>query len=186
MAERDAREDQRPEVVKLSYRKAGAWLRRRAENIAAGLLAVMFLAFMVQIVFRYLFNFPIGWTSELSVITWLWLVLWGAAFVVKESEEIRFDLIHGAAGRRTRIVMGIIIGISIVILYGASLPAAFNYVSFMKVEKTSYLKIRFDHLFSIYVIFAVAVIVRYLWILSHLLRGREPEPLDSTAAGSGL
>jgi len=66
----------------------------------------MFLAFIVQIVFRYLFSFPIGWTSELSVITWLWLVLWGAAFVVKESEEIRFDLVYGAAGRRTRRAMG--------------------------------------------------------------------------------
>ena len=31
----------------------------------------MFVAFIVQIVFRYFFNFPIGWTSELSVVTWL-------------------------------------------------------------------------------------------------------------------
>jgi len=169
-----------------SIEKAGAWLRRRAENFAAALLAVMFVAFIVQIVFRYFFNFPIGWTSELTVITWLWLVLWGAAFVVKESEEIRFDLIHGAAGRRVRLVMGIIIGISIVILYAASLPAAVSYVSFMKVEKTSYLKIRFDYLYSIYVIFAVAVIVRYLWILSRLLRGKDPDALDSTTPGSGL
>jgi TRAP-type C4-dicarboxylate transport system permease small subunit len=167
-------------------RALGAWLHRRAENIAAGLLAVMFVAFMVQIVFRYVFNFPIGWTSELSVITWLWLVLWGAAFVVKESEEIRFDLIYGSAGRRTRLVMGIIIGISIVVLYAASLPATISYVSFMKVEKTSYLKIRFDYLYSIYVLFAVAVIVRYLWILSHLLRGKGPEALDSTTVSSGL
>jgi TRAP-type C4-dicarboxylate transport system permease small subunit len=166
--------------------KAGAWLRRRAENVAAALLAVMFAAFIVQIVFRYVFNFPIGWTSELSVITWLWLVLWGAAFVVKESEEIRFDLIHGAAGRRTRLVIGIITGVSIVALYAASLPATVSYVSFMKVEKTSYLKIRFDYLFSIYVLFAVAVIVRYLWILSHLLRGKDPEALDSTTVSSGL
>src|SRR5258707_4989392 len=123
------------------FGKAGAWLRRRAENVAAALLGAMFAAFMVQIVFRYFFNFPIGWTSELSVITWLWLVLWGAAFVVKESEEIRFDLVYGAAGRRARRVMGIITGLSIVILYAAALPATVKYVSFMKVEKTSYLKI---------------------------------------------
>ena len=172
--------------MKQFIRKAAAWLRLRAENVAAGLLAVMFVAFMVQIVFRYLFNFPVGWTSELSVITWLWLVLWGAAFVVKESEEIRFDLVYGAAGPRARRVMGIITGLSIVILYVLSLPATVKYVSFMKVEKTSYLKIRFDWLFAIYVIFAVAVIVRYLWILSHLLRGKDPEALDSTTVSSGL
>src|SRR3979490_811476 len=94
------------------FGKAGAWLQRRAENVAAGLLAVMFVAFMVQIVFRYFFNFPIGWTSELSVIAWLWLVLWGAAFVVKESEEIRFDLVYGAAGPRTRRATRILTGTS--------------------------------------------------------------------------
>ena len=170
----------------MSLQTVGAWLRRRAENIAAGLLAVMFVAFIVQIFFRYFLNFPIGWTSELSVITWLWLVLWGAAFVVKETEEIRIDLISGAVGPRTRRAMGIITGLSIVILYALSLPATYKYVSFMKVEKTSYLKIPFDWLFSIYVFFLVAVIVRYLWILSHLLRGKDPEALDLTKVSSGL
>lgn len=164
----------------------GAWLRRRAENVAAAMLAVMFAAFIVQIVFRYLFDLPTGWSSELAVILWLWLVLWGAAFVVKESEAIRFDLLSGKAGRRTRIAMGIVTAAAVVILYGASLPATFSYVTFMKVEKTSYLKIRFDWLFSIYLLFAIAIIVRYLRILSHLLRGREPDEDDRTKASSGL
>jgi C4-dicarboxylate transporter, DctQ subunit len=135
----------------------------------------MFGAFVVQIVFRYFFNFPIGWTSELTVILWLWLVLWGAAFVVRESEEIRFDLLSGAAGRRVRIGMGIVAATALVILYAASLPATYQYVSFMKVEKTAYLKIRFDWLFSIYLVFVLAVLARYLWILSRLVRGNEPE-----------
>ena len=182
MAEGPAREDQRAEVM----HAAAAWLRRRAEDIAAGLLAVMFVAFIVQIVFRYFLNFPIGWTSELSVIAWLWLVLWGAAFVVRESEEIRFDIVYGSAGPQTRRVMGIITGISIVVLYALSLPASVRYVSFMKVEKTSYLKIPFDWLFSIYLLFLVAVIVRYLWILWHLFRGEDPESLDVTKLNSGL
>ena len=168
------------------FQKAAGWLRRRAENVATGLLAVMFVAFMVQIVFRYFFSFPIGWTSELSVVTWLWLVLWGAAFVVKESEEIRFDLISAAAGPRTRRIMGIVTAISIVALYAASLPATIKYVSFMKVESTSYLKIRFDWLFSIYVVFIIAIVVRYLWILARLLRGKDPADPDLTKVSSGL
>jgi C4-dicarboxylate transporter DctQ subunit len=164
----------------------GAWLRRRAENIAAGMLAVMFLAFIIQIVFRYAFNFPIGWTSELTVVMWLWLVLWGSAFVLKESEEIRFDLVYGAVGRRTRIAMAIVFALAIVILYGASLKASFDYVSFMKVERSSYLKIRLDWLYSIYLIFLVAVIARYLWLLWQLLRGKDPEAPDLTKVSSGL
>jgi C4-dicarboxylate transporter, DctQ subunit len=167
-------------------RAVGAWLRRRAENVAAAMIGVMFVAFIIQIVFRYLFNFPIGWTSELTVIMWLWLVLWGAAFVVRESDEIRFDLLSGAMGKRTRIAMGIITAVALVVLYAASFPATWKYVTFMKVERTAYLGIRFDWLFSIYLAFAVAVIVRYVWILSHLLRGEEPEQVDLTKSSSGL
>jgi TRAP-type C4-dicarboxylate transport system permease small subunit len=166
--------------------RVAGWLRRRAENVAVAMLGVLFVAFIIQIVFRYFFNFPIGWTSELTVIMWLWLVLWGAAFVVKESEEIRIDLISGSVGRRMRIALGIVAALAALILYGASLPATWSYVTFMKVESTAYLKIRFDWLFSIYLVFAVAVIVRYLWILWHLLRGREVDQADPGKVSSGL
>lgn len=157
-----------------SLRRAVQRLHRAAEAVAAALLAVIFVAFVVQIVFRYVFNWPVGWTSELSVVAWLWLVLWGAAFVLKDSDEIRFDLVANSAGPRARRVIGVVVALAIVVLYGASLPAAVSYVSFMKVESSSYLKIRFDGLYSIYLVFAVAVIVRYLWILVRLLRGRDP------------
>lgn len=167
-------------------RGIASWLRRRAENVAAAMLAVMFAAFVLQIVFRYFFNFPIGWTSELTVVMWLWLVLWGAAFVLKESEEIRFDLLSASVGRRARIVMGIIAGVALVVLYGASLPAAYDYVTFMKVERASYLRIRMDWLFSIYLVFVVAVLARYLWILSRLVRGKEPAGANPDEVSSGL
>jgi TRAP-type C4-dicarboxylate transport system permease small subunit len=163
-----------------------AWLRRRAENVIAVLLAIMFAAFIAQIVFRYFFNLPTGWMSELTVVTWLWMVLWGSAFVLKESEEIRFDLIYSAVGPRARHVMGIVMGVSLVVLYAASLPGAVTYVSFMKVERTDYLHIRLDYLYSIYVVFVVAVLVRYVWILWHLLRGDDPEAADPTQVSSGL
>lgn len=163
----------------------GPWLRRRAENVAAVMIAVMFAAFVIQIAFRYLLNFPIGWTSELTVIIWLWIVLWGAAFVLRESEEIRFDLIYSAVGRRTRRGFAIVSAVALIGLYGLALPASTEYVAFMKVQSTTYLKIRYDHLYSIFVIFAVAIIARYFWILWQALRGG-PDGKEIGAPGSGL
>ena len=159
---------------------------RFAEAVAALLLAVIFVSFIVQIVFRYAFNLPVGWTSDLAVAAWLWLVLWGAAFVLKDEDEIRIDLLTSAVGRRARIAMGIVAAAAAVVLFSMSLPAAYDYVSFMKVERSSYLKIRFDWMFSIYLIFALAVIVRYLCKLACLLRGREPQPIDVTKNSSAL
>jgi TRAP-type C4-dicarboxylate transport system permease small subunit len=162
------------------------WLRRRAENVASAMLAAMFAAFVLQIAFRYLLNLPIGWTHEVSVVLWIWLVLFGSAFVVRERDEIRFDLIWGAVGDRPRRVMGLVTAATLIVLFGMSLPAVIDYVTFMKVERTAYLKIRFDYLYSIYVVFAVAMIVRYLWIAAQAVRGRAPEAFDPTRAGSGL
>jgi TRAP-type C4-dicarboxylate transport system permease small subunit len=165
---------------------AVAWMRRRAENIVAGLLGLMFVAFIIQIVFRYFFNFPIGWTSELSVITWLYMVLLGSAFWLKESDEIRFDLVSGSLGPRGRRVVGALVAAAAVVLFAMALPATIKYVTFMKVESSSYLKIRLDILYSVYVVFAVAVIVRYLWAFWGNLSGRAAASDDEIKASSGL
>lgn len=167
-------------------RRIGNWLYHRAENVLAIMLAAMFAAFILQIIFRYVLNLPIGWTNEISVILWIWLVLWGAAFVIREEEEIRFDFFYAPAGPKARRIMFVSSAIVLVVLYAVSLPAVIDYVTFMKVESTSYLNIRFDWLFSIYVLFVVAVIIRYLWLGWHAIRGKAPDEFDPTKAGSGI
>ncbi|HEX8664157.1 MAG TPA: TRAP transporter small permease subunit [Beijerinckiaceae bacterium] len=166
--------------------RTGRWLAARAENVAAAMLAAMFAAFILQIAFRYLAGFPTGWTHELSVILWLWLVLWGAAFVISEREEIRFDLIYGAVGPGARRVMCIVTAIALIALYLVSLPAVASYVGFMKVEKTAYLKVRFDYLYSIYIVFVVATVVRYVWLAWRAVWGVAPEEFDPTKVSSGV
>jgi TRAP-type C4-dicarboxylate transport system permease small subunit len=150
------------------------------------MLAMMFVAFILQILFRYGLNLPIGWTSEISAMLWIWLVLGGAAFVLREEEEIRFDLLYRAVGPGMRRVMTVIAAAGLVALYVISFPAVLDYVTFMKVESTAYLKIRFDWLYSIYLFFVVAVVVRYLWLAWRAVRGVAPEPADTTDVGSGL
>ncbi len=167
-------------------RHTGLWLYRRGENLLAAMLLAMFAAFILQIIFRYLLNLPVGWTNEISVVLWIWIVLFGAAFVVREDEEIRFDLIYAAARPSVRRIMFVIAAVSLIALYGVSLPATTDYVTFMQVEKTAYLKIRFDWLFSIYLVFLVAVVARYLWLIWQALFGRAPADFDPTKAASGV
>jgi TRAP-type C4-dicarboxylate transport system permease small subunit len=161
-------------------------LHRFAEGVAALLLAIIFVAFIVQIALRYVFNWPVGWTTELSLAAWLWLVLWGAAFVVKDEEEIRIDFIADRATPALRRAMGIVGASAIVVLFGMAMPATWAYVTFMKVEKSSYLHVRMDWMDSIYLVFAVAVIVRALRRLARLLRGEAPAVPDPTATRSAL
>jgi C4-dicarboxylate transporter, DctQ subunit len=163
------------------------FIRQRAENIVAALLGLMFVAFIVQIVFRYVFNFPLGWSSELSVVTWLYIILIGSAFWLEESETIRFNLVSGLFGHVGKCIVGALVSLSAVVLYAMSFPAAYKYVTFMKVESTDFMKIRKDYLYAIFLVFAAAIILRYLWRFFQFARGIDAEAqVDETKVSSGL
>lgn len=160
--------------------RAACWLKCLAENIGSAMLAGMFIAFIVQIFFRYVLNWPLGWTTEVCTIAWFWVILWGSSFVLGESDEIRFDIVYSAVSPTARRVFKVITGITLIMLYLLSLPDTISYVTFMKVERTSYTGIRFDYLFSIYVLFIVATVIRYGWVVWRALRG-DPETPTSSA-----
>lgn len=149
----------------------GRWLRKRAENVAVALLTTMFACFIIQIFFRYVLNSPVGWTEEVIVTAWLWTVLWGAAFIVSEAEEVRFDIFYSNISEGARRVCTVVTGVALVVLYGVSLPASYKYVSFMKVERSAYLHVPIDLMYSVYLVFAVASIGRYLWLVYRAIRG---------------
>ncbi len=161
----------------------GRWLRKRAENVAVALLSTMFACFIIQILFRYVLNNPVGWTEEVIITAWLWTVLWGAAFIIGEAEEVRFDIIYSNISERARRVCTILTGIVLVLLYGISLPASYQYVSFMMVERSAYLHVPINLMYSVYIVFAVACIGRYLWLVFHAIGGGTSPLTDAAKVG---
>lgn len=162
--------------------RVGKWLRHFADAVAVGLLTAIFLAFILQIVSRYIIQKPLGWTLEASLLGWLWLVFWSGAFTLRENDHVRFTVLYDMARPRLK---KLYLSIAAICIGGAlvySLPATYDFVSFMKIEKTSLLKIRFDFVFSIFLIFSVATTARYLWRLIGVLRGRD-DVLGGSASG---
>jgi TRAP-type C4-dicarboxylate transport system permease small subunit len=155
-----------------SVRRLSGWLGRRAEDVLSALLVAMFVAFILQIVTRYVLNAPLSWTAELSTVTWVWGILWGAGLVLRDEEEIRFDILYGNMPGGLRRVCDAITGGAVAVVFTWSLPAMFDYVTFMKVERSAYLGIRVDILYSVYLIFAVAMIIRHAAIAWRAVTGR--------------
>ena len=54
-----------------------------AEGVAAISFAVMFFAFIVQVISRYVFNAPVAWTLELCAIAYVWVVFWSSDILVR-------------------------------------------------------------------------------------------------------
>lgn len=151
------------------------WLQMRADNVAVGLLTAIFLSFILQIVSRYIIRQPLGWTLEACLLAWLWLVFWSTAFTLKEADHVRFTILYDAVRPGTKKIFMVIAAICIAGALAVSLPATFDFVSFMKIEKTSLLKVRFDFVFSIFLIFSVAMITRYVWRIIEIFRGNDED-----------
>ena len=158
------------------------WLQARAENVAVGLLTVMFLSFILQIVSRYVFKSPIGWTLELCLTMWLWLVFWTSAFCLRDGDHVRFDMLYLAGNRTVRRVFALVSAVAIIAGIVAALPATIDYITFYKIKKSATLRIRLDVVFSVYAIFAVAIVARYVWRCVDLLRGGDPDTVEEQAA----
>lgn len=158
-------------------------LRHGANHVQVMMMAIMFVAFIVQIFFRYAMNQPVAWTDEVCVITWIWGILWGASFVTRNREDIRFDVLTSHVTRPVKRVLTVLASVSVVVILLVSLPSAWSFVTFMKVEKSAALGIRMDHFFSIYIAFVVAMVVRHAWIGIEAVRGYlydDPEPVQAT------
>ncbi len=154
------------------------WLQARADNVAVGLLTVMFISFILQIVSRYALNYPLGWTLELCLTTWLWGVFWGSAFSLADRDHVKFDILYLVGGERIRRTFALVSAIAILAGFIAALPATFDYITFYKIKKSAVLHIRLDYVFSVYGIFAVAIVVRYALRVIGILRGRSPDSFD--------
>jgi len=159
-------------------RSAWSWLRARADNVAVALLTAMFVAFVLQIFTRYVINYPLGWTLEVCLTTWLWLVFWSSAFVLKERDHVTFDLFYLMSSDRVRRIFALVSAAAILAGFLAALPATIDYITFYKIKKSATLRIRLDVVFSVYALFAFAVIVRSAMRVWYLARGGDPDPRD--------
>ena len=103
-------------------------------------------------------------------MAWLWLVFWSSAFTLRDEDHVRFTILYDTARPKVRRIYMLITAACIVGALLISMPATYDYVSFMKIEKSSLLKVRFDVVFSVYLIFAVAIITRYVWRVVEMFR----------------
>ena len=170
------------DVVVDTFEKIRTFLAARAENILALLLFSIFVTFLIQVLFRYLLNLPLGWTVEYVAIAWLWSNLFGFAFVVRDDEIIRLDIVYGMVSSTVQRGMDVIAHLICVAIFAATLPAVWGYIQFMGIEKTAYMKLPYSWVFCIYLPFMLSVIVRSLINIWQAIRGTHPKYAAGRAA----
>ncbi len=154
---------------------------RLTEAIAGGMLAAIFLIFLLQILLRYFFT-PAGWTLELIGILWVWVIFFSCAFIVRERDHVKFDIIYLSVPMRVRQVFAMLAAAAIVVGMLYSFLPTWDYIDWMKIRKTATVrnpfsgeKIPLRTVFTIYAVFMLVVAARYGWLFFDIMRNGPPK-----------
>jgi C4-dicarboxylate transporter, DctQ subunit len=149
--------------------------RRACEGVLVAMMGLMFATFVAQVIFRYVLNKPLGWSDEICNFLWLWGILWGASFVMRNHEDIRFDMLYNMLPRKAKRLLVVLGSSVVVVLLALSLPKTWAYVKFMNVEKSPAMGIPMSWVFGIYVVFVVAMCIRHTGIVFDAFQDRLSE-----------
>ena len=155
-------------------------LQSLANFITATMLAVLFFTFLLQIFSRYILKAPFGWTLELCLILWLWIVFFGCSFAVRDQDHVKFDIFYYATPKKVQLIFSIISAIGVIVIMGFSFLPTIDYIDWMKMRKTTTVKIfnnkiPLSYIFSVYGIFLLSVIIQYIWKLINLMKSGLPD-----------
>jgi TRAP-type C4-dicarboxylate transport system permease small subunit len=133
-------------------------LKRFAELVSATAFAAMFLAFMIQIVSRYVFDMPVSWSLEICSIAYIWIVFWTSDLLVSERQHIIFDVLYLKFSPKWRRLVGIFNTACLGLTFLAGLWVTLDYI-FTQTRKTMILHVPLSIVYSCFAVFMIAVIV---------------------------
>jgi TRAP-type transport system small permease protein len=138
-------------------------MRKCAAAISALLIAAVFIAVLVGVARRYLFGAPLVWIDELTLVLFMWAILWGAAFAVPLREHVAFDLVYNMLPERVRgVLYRLACGAAAAALLLA-LPQKVNFILFLWRERTPALQWRLDYVYACFALFVAAAAVRFAY-----------------------
>jgi len=143
------------------WRKIGQFLIDIPEKYVSSIaFTTLFLVFVLQIFFRYVLNRPLIWPYEVSIFAFIWTAVLGACFAKRHNAHVVFSLVYDKMNPLGQLIFRVIGNSLIVISFAIALYPTYDYIRFMRVERSVQLKITFDIAYAPYLVFMVLIIGR--------------------------
>jgi len=121
--------------------------------------SVMFLIFIVQIISRYAFSYPLTWSYEVTVIGFSWTVILGACYAMRTDNHVKFTLLYDLLSTKKAAVLRLLGNLIIIVAFILLIVPSARYVTFMNFQSTAVLKIKLSWIFAPFVYFLISIIM---------------------------
>lgn len=125
--------------------------------------AVTLIAILAQVFFRYVLEWPLGWTSEVAVNAFLIGSWWTICLNVRLRDHVQIGLIHDMLSLRAQnLCQAIACAFAGVMLFVA-LPGCLKYLEVVNRLVTGVLKVPLSWIYWVFALFLVVVGLRLLF-----------------------
>ena len=149
--------------------------RLLTEGVAAAMVALIFLTFILQIAVRYIVGSEtftaltggvidaaaFGWTVEFILVLWFWLIFWGNAFIVRDRDHVTFDIAYNMAGPRLRAAFAVIGAVIITVALWSAIEPTYDKMRLLRLKSSATLPVKMLPIYSVFFLFLAVVGLRY-------------------------
>jgi C4-dicarboxylate transporter DctQ subunit len=127
--------------------------------LPVAVFVMLFIAFLINIVFRYIVRNPQNWTFEFSVNAFVVVGLLGACAAYRKEDHVVFDLLYTRLKPRGQNLMRMISYAIVIVVFVAALPATIRYLWTLPAV-TSIMRIPDKLIFASFPILMISTICR--------------------------
>jgi len=150
-------------------------LDRTLSTICVGLFGALVLLVTWQVFTRFVLNNPSTFSEELAKYCFVWLVLFGAAFVFGENGHMRIEFIQDMLPTKFKIVVQIFIEVCIIIFSALVLLNGGSTITKLAwVQLSPALQIPVGYLYMVMPICGAVIIFYCLYNIYIILKHRKP------------
>ena len=147
---------------------------------------IMFLIILVGVFFRYVVRYPLAWSMEVIVIGFVWTVILGASFTMRQRSHIKFSLIYDWLKPKPAAVFRLVGNIIIVVTFLSLIYASLKYSLYMGFQKTAVFRIPLSYAYMPFVYFICSVSAYTITEIIEdikVLKGFIPDSVEHKAGG---
>ncbi|OGG04078.1 MAG: hypothetical protein A3F83_01535 [Candidatus Glassbacteria bacterium RIFCSPLOWO2_12_FULL_58_11] len=125
--------------------------------------SVMFCVFLLQVLLRYIFNAPLSWPYEVTLICFIWAALLGACLARRLNAHVAFGMVYDVLSPQRQLIFrlagnGIIIAAFCIALY-----PSLAFIAFISFQKSAVLRIPLSLAYSPFVVFLLLILGRTVY-----------------------
>jgi len=141
-------------------RKAAHWFADFVEvHLPIAVFVMLFLAFLMNVFFRYVLRNPQNWTFELSINAFVVVGLLGACAAYRTEDHVIFDLLYNRLNSKGQNILRIISYVIVIVFFTVAVPASISYLVKLRAV-TSIMRIPRRLIFLSYPILLISTVLR--------------------------